>query len=80
MDNYFITYTNKEEFNKIMNYASSISAKLPNGHYISKYGKRALFTEGTAYIIFEKKKDTYYINNVIEVNKNKYTEKSLDEL
>lgn len=80
MDNYFITYNNKEEFNKIINYASSISAKLPNGHYISKYGKKALFVEGTSNIIFEKKKDTYFINNETNVDKNNFTEKSLEEI
>ena len=60
----YADYNNKDEFNEIIRYLTKTrSVKLPNGHYISKYGKKMLFEEGHCYLVLEQKKNDYYINN-----------------
>ena len=81
----YAEYNNKEEFNKIIRFATKLSTKLPNGHYISKYGKKILFEEGHCYLVIEQKKDDYYINNYNEEtikvrDLNEYRQIKIEEL
>lgn len=68
MDNFYAKYNNKEEFKNIIDFASTLSAKLPNGHYISKYGIKNLYNENGAYIIIELRRGNYFIDTINDLN------------